>query len=182
MLKFSVSKKSGNPTQQLKTLNRENELQLTDTIQRQIELNRLKLKDLSAMKHDIINSIFISDRPQFHSTKIDQSESQFGDSFSSFAMESSLFSTDSMFTNSTVSTCSSEDASIIDDINERVCITQHEAKIDGDLNIAIADRVHILHENEDYSFVKKIETGECGYVPTKCIKTKAAFLRTAEFV
>jgi hypothetical protein len=188
MLKFCVCKQAVQPTYE--TISYSKDPAVPSTLQRQIELNRSKLQDLSAMKRDLINGSRITDKPRFHSTRIEQPTvdfeempSQLEDSTIYSTMESSLFSSDSMFTNSTISSCSSEDSSVSVDVSqERICAVPCVAKLQGDLSLFVAERVRVLHANDDYAFVKKVDTNECGYVPTVCLTTAAGFIRTANFV
>jgi hypothetical protein len=191
MLKFCVCKQAVQPTYETISYSKDPAVPSTlHILQRQIELNRSKLQDLSAMKRDLINGSRITDKPMFHSTRIEQPSvdfeeipSQLEDSTVYSTMESSLFSSDSMFTNSTISSCSSEDSSVSIDVSqERVCAVPCVAKLQGDLSLFVAERVRVLHANDDYAFVKKIDTNECGYVPTVCLTTAAGFIRTANFV
>jgi len=191
MLKFCVCKQAVQPTYETISYSKDPAVPSTlHILQRQIELNRSKLQDLSAMKRDLINGSRITDKPMFHSTRIEQPSvdfeeipSQLEDSTVYSTMESSLFSSDSMFTNSTISSCSSEDSSVSIDVSqERVCAVPCVAKLQGDLSLFVAERVRVLHANDDYAFVKKIDTNECGYVPTMCLTTAAGFIRTANFV
>ncbi len=57
-----------------------------------------------------------------------------------------------------------------------VCCVDYQAQIQGDLNMKYADRVKLLHSNDDFALVENLINGKCGYVPTNSIKTLSEFL------
>lgn len=76
---------------------------------------------------------------------------------------------------SSVSSTSSNSSSISS--NEiYVCCKEYKARIQGDLNLKFADRVKLVHLNEEYALVENVISGQFGYVPFECIKTLNEFL------
>ena len=57
-----------------------------------------------------------------------------------------------------------------------VCIVPYSAKIQGDLSLKYAERVKVIHSNNDFSLVQNIVSKQCGYVPTNCIVLLSNFL------
>lgn len=63
-----------------------------------------------------------------------------------------------------------------------VCCIAYKPKIQGDLNLAFADRVKLIHMNDDYALVENILTKQCGYVPRFCISTMSQFLTELKYL
>lgn len=59
-----------------------------------------------------------------------------------------------------------------------VCIVPYEAKCQGDITLRYAERVQLIHVNDNngLSLVQNVSTKECGYIPTNCIMLMASFL------
>jgi len=66
-----------------------------------------------------------------------------------------------------------EDSSINsghESLNLNVCCQRYESRLQGDLNLYVNEKVVLLIKTDNYSLVKKLKTGECGYVANTCLK------------
>lgn len=100
---------------------------------------------------------------------------------------SSAYSTDSSSYDysSYCSSCSSSGSDTSDSYYQEtlyVCCIAYQPKIQGDLNLAFADRVKLIHMNDDFALVENIITRKCGYVPRYCISTMTQFLKEVKYL
>jgi len=63
-----------------------------------------------------------------------------------------------------------------------VCCVSYQARIQGDLTLSFADRVKLIHMNDENCLVEKITNRQCGYVPSYCIATLDQFLSQVKYL
>ena len=165
-----------------------------------INQNINKLNHLNKLKKVPAKRISINEEPQFHSTQL---ESQFQRASSTFIQQtivdesfesdpslSQISDKSSCFSNSdsdlTISTQSSSDNSelfqtlftstVSNDSNVYICNSAYNAKFKGDISIKYTDRVYLIHANEDFALVKRVNDSLCGYIPVKYLATLDDFI------
>ncbi len=91
----------------------------------------------------------------------------------------------------TASSCNSEnfksvnpsffDKSVQGDLQPNViyvCSRSYSARFQGDVDLQYSERVNVLHANEDFAFVKKLRSLDCGYAPSSCLVKLDDFLKS----
>lgn len=207
MLKFCFCAKNS-VKQNYESLPYEQEQEpIEKSLEKQIEMNKIKLTNLAKMKKQISQQNSF-DRPILQSTRIDQTGLSFTsnklanslfttknaypedlpnitDSKSSqLDASSTIFSSDSMYSDSSCSPKESDTDSsqLSGELNIYVCNKHVIAKFRGDICLRQAEKVQVLHSNNDFTFVRTIATKECGYVPTGCLTQYSQFIKTVNLI
>ncbi len=163
-------------------------------IQEQIEINRCKLDSLNSMKRNLSNASRLFS-PNLQSTHLQPTnktnmflsgyEYELTEPYGSLGYESeTLFSDESMFTNSSIESQSNKSIDSDDRGPETVyvCVEDYDAHFQGDLSLKFSEQVHVLCVNDDFTLIKRVGSDEKGYVPTKCLTLFSAFIKTVQFV
>ena len=156
-----------------------------DTLQQQIEANRIKLLTLNNLKRQTTAAVL----PQFQSTRLEHPRSS---KITSTVIQHSNCSDldadpsmskineDSTFGSECSSSSSSFEVEAIDSAmpvhKTLVCIKPHIATMEGDMPLRYTDRVQLLHENNGVLLVRNLLTGSCGYVPAHHLISLEQFL------
>lgn len=146
--------------------------------------------------------------PKFHSTQIIEQKHRDNKATSTMLKRTSLVSTDfepslsqisdktydssvsyeytssSNNSSSSSSSCNSstDSEAYYEEDTLYVCCISYQAKLQGDLNLVFADRVKLIHMNDDFALVEHIVTRKCGYVPRFCISTMNQFLSQVKYL